>query len=335
MQTIESTNSMQNLSAIVLPENWNDAISTGCSAFDELFGNCGNVYGARRGKIILLSAQSGTGKTRLSLKIGSLMTKINPEIVYGHYTGEQSVIALAIMANSMGIELNSNMLADTSCYWPEIEMKIIQNNVNVVVIDSFPMLQFPLNNRVPLDTKAKVGLIASFAAKHNISIILLNHTDKRGNRGGRNELLHLVDVAYTMRSVIDKYDGIKVVEFHCDKNREGSPVSRAFPFSGEWDLENFFELENGNSNETGADNESKVAKRKLAIRENLLNAIKNLGGVLERACIQDGSFEVENLPTSSLMVLLRNLTEEKILTVTTTNTGNKGTRPIKCWTLVQ
>lgn len=246
---------MQSLSSVVLPKNWNHAIPTGHPAFDELLGNCGNVYGARPGKLILLSAQSGTGKTRLCLTIGNKMIQHDSDVRVGHFTGEQSVVALATMGKTMGLEFSENMFGDAESYWPSIERKIIEKKLNVVVIDSFPMLTFPINTETKkaLDTKAKAEKLAKFAAKYDVCFIILNHTDKKGNRGGRNELLHLVDVAYTLKMVPDGkgYDGCKVVEFHNDKHREGTPVERAFPFNGTWDLDCPFELVKSTGNETG------------------------------------------------------------------------------------
>lgn len=328
---------MQSLSSVSLPTNWNSAIPTGYQAFDELLGNCGGVYGARASKLILLSAQSGTGKTRLCLTVGKAMSKVDSNVRYGHFTGEQSVIALAVMGKTMGIDFSDNMLADSENYWPAIERKIIENNLNVVVIDSFPMLSFPIDNgtKKALDTKAKVGKIADFAAKYDITIILLNHTDKKGNRGGRNELLHLVDVAYTMRMVPDGngYEGCKVVEFHCDKNREGSPVSRAFPFNGTWDLDCPFELAKSTGNETGEANDGKVAERKAFQRESLLNNIIDCDNIVYRDDVESSAFDVPGMAKSGILSLLRNLTEEGVLTAIREASNGRGQPAISHWIL--
>lgn len=328
---------MQSLSSVSLPANWNHSIPTGHHAFDELMGNCGGVYGARPGKLILLSAQSGTGKTRLCLTVGKAMTNIDSDVRYGHFTGEQSVMALAVMGKTMGIDFVDNMLADAESYWPSIERKIIENNLNVVVIDSFPMLSFPVDSETKKapDTKAKVGLLADFAAKYDISFILLNHTDKKGNRGGRNELLHLVDVAYTLKMVPDGkgYDDCKVVEFHCDKNREGSPVSRAFPFNGVWDLDCPFELAKSTGNETGEANAGKVAERKAFQRENLLNNVSQCGGIVHRDDIENGSFTVSGMAKSGVLSMLRNLTEEGVFTAVREASSGRGQPAISHWTL--
>lgn len=330
---------MQSLADIKLPDNWNAAISTGHPAFDELLGNCGGIYGAREGKLILFSAQSGTGKSRLCLKLGNDMTTHDPDVVYGHFTGEQSVSALAIMGKNMGIDFSENMKADSESYWPSIERKIIENNIKVAVIDSFPMLQFPLNEekKKPYDTKEKVGMIAAFAAKYDLSVILLNHTDKKGNRGGRNELLHLVDVSYTMRGIPDGkgYDGIKVVEFHCDKNREGAPVSRAFPFNGTWDLDTPFELAKSTGNETGEANEGKVAERKQFQRDCIISSIEDCNGILNREDLENGSFQVEGMAKSGILSMLRIMTDEGVLEAVREKKAGRGQPPIQFWQIVK
>lgn len=330
---------MKKLSDISLPDGWNDAISTGHPAFDELLGNCGNVYGARYGKIILFSAQSGTGKTRLCLTMLDKMVKNNPDLKVGHFTGEQSVLSLAIMGKTMAIEFNENVLGDAESFWPDIEKKIIENNIQVVVIDSYPMLTFPIDTETKkaLDTKARVGRIAEIAAKYNLAVILLNHTDKKGNRGGRNELLHLVDVAYTMRVVPDGkgYDGVKVVEFRCDKNREGVPVSRAFPFNGRWDFDTPYELNESTGNETGEANASKVEERKQFQRECVLNNFREFDGIVTREDVENGVFTVTGLAKSGILSLLRTLTDEGTLEAHHESTGKRGKAPIVRWTLIE
>jgi hypothetical protein len=329
---------MQSLANVNLPANWNAAIKTGHEAFDELCGNCGGVFGARQGKTILFSAQSGTGKTRLCLAIGNAMTKFDPDINYGHFTGEQSVTALAIMGKMMGIDFNDNMKAESINYWPSIERHVIESNITVVVLDSFPMLQFPAdpNTKKAPDTKQKCEMIAKFADKYNLSIIILNHTDKKGNRAGRNELLHLVDVAYTMhKSDAKKYEGVKVIEFMCDKNREGSPVNRAFPFNGTWDLDTPYELEESTGNETGEANEGKVATRKATQKENLIQNMRDCGGVLHRADLEDETFVVDGMRSSGITALLRAMVDsQEVLAHKDEDHQGRGQPATTHWTLV-
>ena len=308
---------MKNLSNVSLPKNWNKAIATGFDAFDELLGNCGGINGARAGKLILLSAQSGTGKTRLCITLGNAICQQNDDVRYGHFTAEQSVIALAIMGKTMGIDFNDRMLAESEHYWPTIKQHILKENLKVVVLDSFPMITFPNDQETkkPLDTKQKVKEIADFADENSISIIMLNHTDKKGNRAGRNELMHLVDVAYTMWMINDgkKYDGMKVVEFRTDKNREGVPVNRAFPFNGTWELSIPMELEDSKGNESGVGNNDKIAARKAEQRQNLIDNLKANGGTVLKEDIDSEKFGVTGMIKSSIISLLRELTEEKIV----------------------
>lgn len=331
---------MQSLSSVTLPAGWNDAIGTGHPAFDELLGNCGGVFGARRGKVVLLSAQSGTGKTRLCLTLGKYFTENDPLIKYGHFTGEQSVVALAAIGKVMNIDFNCNMLADADNYWPSIEAKVKENNLDVVVIDSFPMLSFPINleTKKALDTKQKIGKIAKLAEEQNISVIILNHTDKKGNRAGRNELLHLCDVSYTLRVVPDgkAYDGIKVVEFHPDKNREGTPVARAFPFNGVWDLSSPFELPESTGNEGGQNNNGKVAERKEWQKANLIANITSNGGILNREMLDNGEFTVSGMATSGIIAMLRDMVQSgELIAIRDSNHTGRGQPAIVSWKLVE
>jgi KaiC/GvpD/RAD55 family RecA-like ATPase len=324
---------MQSLNSVALPDNWNEALSTGFDAFDELMGNCGGINGFRSGKVVLLSAQSGTGKTRLCLTVGAMLIERDNSLVYAHFTGEQSTTALAMTGKSMGITFGDNVLADSESHWDTIEKQIIQNKVKIVVIDSYPMLTF---NRHPetnkeLDTKQRCKKIADFTAKHGIYMILLNHTDKKGNRAGRNELMHLVDVAYTMHK--DVIDEMKVIKFLCDKNREGTPVSRAFPFAGTWDLNCPVEIDDIDENESGEKNFEKVALRKNSRREIVLTAIGNLGGTLTRNDLESGQFFIDEIPYSTIKTILREFVQEKIMVTESDVSGRPGKPAIKSWSI--
>jgi hypothetical protein len=326
---------MKSLSAVNLPSNWNQAISTGFDSFDELLGNSGGINGARYGKLILLSAQSGTGKTRLCLQVLNSMILHDDSLICGHFTGEQSVESLVIMGKTMGLDFHENLKGDNENGWDIIAKEIIKYELKVVVLDSFPMLTFPRHPETnkELDTKQRIKTIADFAAMHQICIILLNHTDKKGNRAGRNELMHLVDVAYTMRKNV--YDDIKVIEFHSDKMREGSPISRAFPFNGVWDLSMPFALEESKGNETGESNEKKLTNRKATQRQAILDAFTDSPTIFQ-CDIMDGTFSIDGMFPSSIKNMLKIMMEEGIVIAHREKIpGNRGKHPIKYYSFVE
>lgn len=317
---------MQDISQVTIPANWNVAYATGYSQFDELLGNFGGVLGLRPGKVVLFSAQSGTGKTRLCLTLGYAIGNRYTEKAFGHFTGEQSAAALAIIGKTMGMQSrNGNVLVEAATEWTKIEESIIEENLDVVVIDSFPMLEFePDANKKALSTKSKIKKIADFAIKYQVSIIILNHTDKKGNRAGQNVLMHLVDVAYTLR--IAKYDDTKVIEFHCDKHREGSPIERAFPFTdGIWNLTKPLVLRDAEENEA-------LRKREIQSR-NLITMIQDSDGVILREDIDSRAFSVGGLAPSGMRSLIKEMVDANILLPVHDFSGGRGKPLIKSWKL--
>ncbi len=326
------------LNKITQPKNWDRLISTGHSTFDELMGLFGPNTGFRPGSVHCWSAQSGTGKSRLALTVGKRITDLNPDRIYAHFTGETNAAGLERMSKSMGFELNDNLLVSEEMYWPSMAQEIENAKVDVVVVDSWPMVEFPMDmqKKKPMDTKARIKWVRDFAEEKGICFILLNHTDKGGKRAGRNELLHLVDVHYTLKSANAKdYEGIRVVELQCDKNREAVPLSRAFPFNGIWDLDTPFELKASTGNDAGQSNTGKVEIRKALHRENLIENIRDCGGYICKDDLENGHFVVDGMVPSGMIALLRVLTEEGVVKPEKGTKVGKGQRPIIGWNLVE
>jgi hypothetical protein len=324
------------LNNVKQPRNWNKLISTGHPCFDELMGLFDSNMGFRPGSVHCWSAQSGTGKSRLALTVGEKITTVNPNLVYAHFNGETNSAGLDRMTKSMGVELSDNILVSEEMYWPSMAQEIEKANVDLVVIDSWPMVEFPMDvqKKKPMDTKAKIKWVRDFAEEKGICFILLNHTDKGGKRAGRNELLHLVDVHYTLKAANPKYyDGVRVVELECDKNREAVPVSRAFPFRGVWDLDTPFELKTSTGNDSGQSNVGKVEIRKAVQRETLIENIKECGGFVHKSDIENESFSVDGLMPSGIISLLKVLAEEGIVKTELGAKVGKGKKPITGWRL--
>lgn len=325
------------LTAIKLPENFNTMVSTGNEAVDQLFGSDSNRFGFVTGKTYLISAPPGTGKTRLFLTISSEISENNPEIKTAHFTGEQSVNDLKSITDKMGLRINDRMFIDQEDKWDNIKAKVLQFGIKFVVIDSLPMLEFA--QIVDEDTKAKRDMsvkekmkaIAEFVTQNNVIMVLINHTTKGGKWGGRNEIMHLVDVSIVLSVNTKDYEGVKVVEFHGGKNREGSPISRGFPFNGTWDLTMPYEI--AEASDGGENNHKRVAELKATYREDILNtlAIRD-NQTVTREEINAMSFIAA--PASSIISILRELVDENLVTAHREHTGKRGQPPITSWSLV-
>jgi hypothetical protein len=329
---------MQSLANIKLPKYWDKGISCGYLAFDELLGNMGESYGARPGSVFLLSAPPGTGKSRLSLTVGNAMVQNNKDFRCGYFSAEQSVVAAAVMGKTMGLEFNENFLATSETDWNRIVSDTMDNNLNMIIVDSFPMIHFePDENGKHLDTKSKANAIKAFAETNGIFVVLINHANRKGERGGRNELLHLVDIAFTLRKVTgnDAYGNLNVVEFHGEKNRDGAIISRAFPFNGSWALDYPMELASSDGDSGGQNANRSLEDRKEERRQNLIQQISEHGGFLSREELDDGTFTMDGIAASGIITMLRDLVEQKILKAHTKSSGKRGRATITKWELLQ
>lgn len=333
---------MKSLLSIELPKGYGEKIQTGIPAFDEMFGTDQGDYGFVTGKTYLISAPAGTGKSRLALTIMDHITKHDPDVVTGHFTGEQNEFALRKMVNDMGIIPNENLLVAKEDRWENIKRAVIDNNISFLVIDSLPMIinDFPMKTdevtlkRVPMSLKEKMKAISDFAAEYGLVMVLINHTTKGGSWKGSTDIIHLVDVAITMKANDKDYEGVKVVEFYGGKNREGVPVNRAFPFNGVWDLEAPFEVASNTGAEGGGMNAGKVAERKEMHRMMIKEAFANLGGRVSRNQIDSEEFTITGMVKSGILTALRSMVDDGILSAVREHVaGKKGQPPIVEWTL--
>jgi len=333
---------MQKLSQVTLPDDYGAMVSTGIECFDELFGmdeDTGN-FGFVAGKVYMVSAPAGTGKTRLFLTVESEIARHNPDFATAHFTGEQPVLELRSMAEKMKIEIPENMFVERETRWTTICRNILEHDVRYVVIDSLPMIinEFPMvpdenGKLIKMSVKQKMELISKFATENNVVFVLINHTTKNGNWKGGTDIIHLVDVAITLKQNDKDYEGMKCVEFHGGKNRAGATVSRAFPFNGKWDLTCPMEVASSTGTETGEMNHSKVAERKNMQRNMILDAFKSMGGTVYRSQLDTGEFSIAEMVKSGILTMFRSLVDDKTLVAHREHTGGRGQPPISHWTL--
>lgn len=328
---------MTRLAELEIPENYGQAVSSGFDAFDEMFGNQDAIYGAVKGKVVMVSAPPGTGKSRAFVTAICNIGRKNPDMNIGYITNEQAIVDLAAMAKRMHLEIPSNVYVVREDRWENIKRMIAESKLDYVVIDALPLVEFPQiideDTKVLRNMKAKekFGAIAEFTQQQNFANILINHTTKGGAFAGVNTLLHLVDVAITLKVNLTDYDGIKVVEWYGGKNREGTPVNRAFPFNGTWDFTCPMEIKSSKGSESGGLNDSLIKQRKEMQHMQLMEIFANNGNVIFREQIESGEVSIQGLAMSGFLSLLRDMAAEGKLKVSYEATGH---RPKVCaWEL--
>jgi DNA repair protein RadA/Sms len=152
--------------------------------------------GFARGGIYLLCGDPGAGKTTLLLyALSSLAKKSKLRVMY--VTGEQSVKALAGYVRRMQLKLPASFLAIRETEQNEILDHIVEQEPNVVVIDSIQMIE-------NIDREYEAGSAAAIrsaivnlskaAEEFDCTIIIIAHVTKEGILAGPKALEHLVDV---------------------------------------------------------------------------------------------------------------------------------------------
>lgn len=332
---------MTSLSAVTLPVNYGSTIKTGIDHLDQIFGYNEQTQemGFVRSKLYLISAPAGLGKSRGLLTIQDLITKNDPNVITGHFTSEQDVRALRSMLDKMEIVPVENLMADEENDWRKIKEKILRNHIQFVVIDSLPLIMdsFPKVKDEDSQTfremkvKEKMKEIADFTADHNLVTILINHCTKAGQWKGSTDINHLVDVNITL-SLGDsaKYDGMKVVEFKGNKNREGAPVFRAFPFNGKFDFSMPMEIESS-TDSSGQNNDAIISKKKADNQDLVLSWFEENKELTRETLTENNPFE---LPEYAIRAVLKDLVTMQFLTTEKSQSGTRGKPSITKWNLV-
>jgi len=331
---------MKQLSSIELPEGYGSMIRTGLEPFDEIFGSDDGQYGFVQGKVYLLSAPMGTGKSRLSLTMESLIADTLENGNTGHFTSEQDELALKAMCSKAKVEIKPKMMVEKEDQWEAIKRKIVEYNLKFVVIDSLPMIMDSFKKIKDeesgqfrdMKVKEKMREIAQFTSDHGFVMLLINHCTKAGAWKGGSDIGHLVDAMVSLKVNTKDYDGVKVVEFRGGKNREGEPINRAFPFNGVWDLTSPYEIESAEI-ESGVQNESKVALRKAEQEESLMQTIMARGGMVHREELDAGDVSISGMAKSGVISLLRSFVDKGKLVVQRGETQGRGQPPIIAWCL--
>lgn len=152
--------------------------------------------GFAQGGVYLLCGDPGAGKTTLLLyALSSLAKKSKLRVMY--VTGEQSVKALAGYVRRMNLKLPASFLAIRETEQNEILDYIVEQEPNVVVIDSIQMIEnidreYEAGGAAAI--RSAITELSKAAEEFNCTIIIIAHVTKEGILAGPKALEHLVDV---------------------------------------------------------------------------------------------------------------------------------------------
>jgi DNA repair protein RadA/Sms len=156
--------------------------------FDRVLGG-----GIAAGSVILLGGDPGIGKSTLLLQT---LEKISATEKVLYITGEESIQQVALRANRLNINANSNL-----CLMAEIELDpIIQaialENPQLVVIDSIQTMYTQVLQSAPgsvAQVRECASILTRLAKQKHITIIMVGHVTKDGSLAGPRVLEHIVD----------------------------------------------------------------------------------------------------------------------------------------------
>lgn len=200
-----------------------ERLTTAVPYVDWCFGNTTDSrghksWGLPAGALTLMSGASGSGKSRLAVKVAAAMTRAFHRILYA-----QSEVTLAQFKGwVIGNKANSdNFLVTQTIEVEELTAMIADLRPTLVVIDSISMFAGSAKQNVMALKRAVEGV-------HGHGL-LLSHENARGHVRGGTTLPHLVDcVAKVTRSNFpDTW-----VSFELGKNRFG-PSGRGATFDHE------------------------------------------------------------------------------------------------------
>ena len=145
------------------------------------------------GSVILIGGDPGIGKSTLILQVIAQVSTQN-KVLY--ITGEESVQQVALRANRLSINANSNLRI-----MAEIGLNIIVNSINsenpkIVVIDSIQTMYTDMMQSAPgsvSQVRECASILTRIAKQKNITVIMIGHVTKDGAIAGPRVLEHIVD----------------------------------------------------------------------------------------------------------------------------------------------
>ncbi len=200
-----------------IPEEENQAISTGSRTIDSLLGN-----GLMPGSATLLAGEPGVGKSTFLLQLLSSFIDRNNQGIY--ISGEESLGQLKRRAERLQLSLDKLLVFNTSQVEDILPLMKMAQEPGLLIVDSVQTL-------VSLDVEGIQGSVSQVRTVASVlmeaikktpwSLILVGHVTKEGQIAGPKLLEHMVDTVVQMEGDNQyQYRVLRVL-----KNRFG-PTSR-------------------------------------------------------------------------------------------------------------
>ena len=197
--------------------------SSGVKELDLVLGG-----GVVPGALMLLSGDTGVGKSTLDLQVASVIAA-KGKVLY--VSGEESARQIKMRADRLGVgAVDLELLATTSA--DDAAALIDTGEYQLVIIDSIQTL-VTADSSAAAGAPSQITLVANMimqsAKTTHTACVIIGHVTKEGTLAGPKLLEHLVDVVLSMEG--DQYGTLRVVK--ASKNRFGATSDVALLEMGE------------------------------------------------------------------------------------------------------
>jgi predicted ATP-dependent serine protease len=220
MQVLNNSNkNFTRAQDVVIPEIYNRRFFTNIEDLDELFGGQGFLPG----QLITVAAGAGTGKSSFLLQLMQSLEDVGKRTAY--ISGEEGIEQVSYACKRLNV--TSVPLANLTVI-EEIEQAVVENNIEFLVLDSYPTITTLRNN---LNTRQKeeyiVGRLVKLAKEHEVCIAIILHMTKADKFKGPTLINHAVDTFMTIQK---NPDDMHLRDFTIHKNRFGGGSFVSFEF---------------------------------------------------------------------------------------------------------
>jgi predicted ATP-dependent serine protease len=194
---------------VIIPDSFYQRYKTGIETLDFFFGE-----GILPGSSMTLTAKAGTGKTQFCLQLLEALSKNGYAVAYA--SNEESIEQIAFTAKRLKVK---DVPVGNIDYYTELIT--LMNSVDIIVIDSFSVMQANQNGE-KISEKEITNKLVKAAKESNCVIIFIMHLTKDGKMKGSTYVPHKVDANICIESEEDGDPTIRRIFFN--KNRFGPPA---------------------------------------------------------------------------------------------------------------
>lgn len=220
MKLINSSNTVEVLNEISVPQKFYNRLTTGVQVLDEIFGGT-EMPGILQGSAFLMTGQPGAGKSTMCLQLADLLQKNGGRNTL-YNVGEENKYMVKMSADRIGIngDFCLSQIDDVNALLKYCE----KTGVEALFVDSLQSMRDG-NLSGPKLLRSIVKKIVKYKNESDMTVFIVGHITKGGGFAGPQELKHDVDAHAHLKMNIDTGNRV----FELQKNRFG-PANLPYEF---------------------------------------------------------------------------------------------------------